>query len=150
MQDASMNNGDDLVNHWLQDLKTPNWQEFTYLSEPADCWQEGDNVSDRPLIEDSNRSILTFSLATTQNGDRVQIVALNCGGANNRLMGMGLMPGVALEVISSTPTGSVIVALHHQRLGLGAEMARQIQVTPVATQLNTHADWLCRKKWSAE
>jgi len=75
-----------------------------------------------------------FSLKETKVGDRVQIVALNGGEANSRLMGMGLMPGTVLDVMSSIATGSVIVALNDHRLGLGAEMAQQIQVIDAEEQ----------------
>jgi ferrous iron transport protein A len=82
----------------------------------------------------------TVSLSTITAGDRVRIVSLNCDESNSRLMGMGFMPGVVLEVVSSAATGSVIVALQDHRLGLGIEMAQCIQVVPVESQsdINQH------------
>ncbi|MBW4468343.1 MAG: ferrous iron transport protein A [Pegethrix bostrychoides GSE-TBD4-15B] len=76
-----------------------------------------------------------ISLTTTKVGDHVRIVSLNCGESNSRLMGMGFIPDAVLEVISCPATGSVIVALQDQRLGLGADMAQQIQVIDAAHPL---------------
>jgi ferrous iron transport protein A len=44
---------------------------------------------------------------------------------------MGLNPGVAVEVISSQPSGSVVVAVKDSRLGIGAEIAENILVKDI-------------------
>ena len=46
----------------------------------------------------------------------------------NRLLGMGLNPGAQLQVISSQPSGSVLVAIQDNRIALGAGMAANILV----------------------
>lgn len=123
-----MHGGDDLVNHWVADLSRSNWQRFVYVSD-ATAQADRSGVANRP--PDSPEPIpiqQVFPLSTMQVGDRVRIVSLDCGDSNPRLMGMGLMPDVVLDVVSCTATGSVIVALQDQRLGLGAEMAQKIQV----------------------
>ena len=79
------------------------------------------------LLERSPKA-KTLALSEIKVGDRVRIVYLNCDESNGRLMGMGFMPGVVLEVVSSAATGSVIVALQDHRLGLGMDMAQCIQV----------------------
>jgi ferrous iron transport protein A len=109
----------DLIARWWYKGKQNRWQSFVYLSETPDP-----EMADRNEAED----LSSISLAETKVGDRIRIVALNCGEANNRLMGMGLMPGVQLQVVSVTGTGSAIVALDDNRLGLEAKMAQQIQV----------------------
>nr|WP_255552874.1 FeoA family protein [[Phormidium] sp. ETS-05] len=76
-------------------------------------------------------------MAGTKVGDRVEIVELGCGESNNRLMGMGLMPGTVLEVISRTPSGSVIVTQGEHRLGLGADMAHLVQVIAERSEHST-------------
>ncbi|MGA7934522.1 MAG: FeoA family protein [Kovacikia sp.] len=88
-------------------------------------------------------------LLEAQVGDRVQIVALNCGEANSRLMGMGLMPGVVLQVMSSSAMGSIVVALHDHRLGLGIEMAQQIQVIDAGEQAGTQQDTLATQRMTS-
>lgn len=109
--------GEELLN-----LKHEDWRSFVYLSEsPVVSFDEMNEKSETGII----------FLANTKVGDCVRIVSLNCGEANNRLMGMGLMPGMQLTIVSSTGTGSVIVAFNEQRLGLGADMAQQIQVRDV-------------------
>ncbi|MBV8882803.1 MAG: ferrous iron transport protein A [Chroococcidiopsidaceae cyanobacterium CP_BM_RX_35] len=67
-------------------------------------------------------------LTMTKAGARVRIVELCCDGANNRLRGMGLILGAELTVIGRTAGGAVVVAMQDQRLGLGADMAGNIQV----------------------
>jgi len=106
------------------------WQPFIYLGESPHPKVEGRHGDNFPEQADCSaaQSPMT-SLAMAQVGDRVRIVSLNCGESNNRLMGMGLVPGAVLEVISRVSPGSVIVSLQDQRLGLGTEMARRIQVT---------------------
>jgi ferrous iron transport protein A len=112
-----------------QEPQADTWQSFTYLSESQHL-----ELQDRHrslALESATHPTLRsqqFSLAIASVGDRVRILSLHCGEVNNRLMAMGLMPGVVLQVVSCTTTGSVIVALQDQRLGLGAEMAQHIQV----------------------
>lgn len=115
-----MDGEDNRVNSWHRNWQRPNWKKFIFFCESSDRGKadEGDPMPDR----------LALSLAMTNIGDRVSIVGLNCGEANSRLMGMGLMPGIQLEVISRTESGSAIVALQEQRIGLNAEMAHHIQV----------------------
>ncbi|MUG92613.1 ferrous iron transport protein A [Scytonema sp. UIC 10036] len=108
-----MNSGDNQVNSWI--------------SAQADL---------SPDALENTGEARVFPLSTMQVGARVRIVSLNCGEYNNRLMGMGLMPNALLEVISCTASGSVIVALQDQRLGLDAEMAQGIQVIDTAQALN--------------
>ncbi|MGI0483812.1 FeoA family protein [Pantanalinema rosaneae CENA516] len=124
-----MNRGDDLVNAWTEDLGASAWQEFVYLGDAiADRCDPSSPVDLPAVVPENSQDHRVFPLSNTRVGEQIRIVALNCGEANNRLMGMGLMPDVVLKVISCTATGSVIVALHDQRLGLGAEMAQNIQV----------------------
>lgn len=123
--------------------QVPGWQGFVYL-------MESDNRTDASAESAQTASATphsqhTLPLSRRQVGDRVRITELNCGDANNRLMGMGFIPGCQLEIISCTATGSVIVALGNQRLGLGADMASKIQVTDIqvtdsqVTHANPHS-----------
>jgi ferrous iron transport protein A len=107
--------------------KSNHWQPFIYMGESPHPDGEGRHGDNFPEQGNGSAAHMT-SLAMAQVGDRVRILSLNCGEANNRLMGMGLLPGAVLEVISRVSPGSVIVSLQDQRLGLGAEMARRIQV----------------------
>lgn len=131
----------------------PRWSSFTYLGECGEC---SDELSPKPGLGDSSQfgdicrasrrqqpaseisenvppEQAMVSLAAAQVGDWVRIVALNCGDSNSRLMAMGLMPNLVVQVVSRTGTGSVIVALHQHRLGLGADMAQRIQVMAAAS-----------------
>ena len=68
-------------------------------------------------LQERSPNAKTMALSTSKVGDRVRIVSLNCDESNSRLMGMGFMPGVVLEVVSCAATGSVIVALQDHRNG---------------------------------
>ena len=61
-------------------------------------------------------------------GDRLRILGLGGSGARGRMLGMGLAPGMIVEVMSRATPGAIVVAVNHQRLGIGVEMARQIEV----------------------
>lgn len=69
-------------------------------------------------------------LADASVGDRLCIVGLTGDASKGRLLGMEIAPGATLEVMSATTPGSVVIALNHQRLGLGIEMARQSRMVP--------------------
>lgn len=120
------------------------WQGFHYWGESVNHGLKDINNQTLTKINITNEKIApenaTFSLATAKVGDLIRIVSLNCNDANNRLMGMGLMPGVQLQVVSVTGTGSAIVALDNNRLGLEAKMAQQIQVQKVDFSINTRAN----------
>lgn len=125
-----MNLGDGWVKRRVEGVNRLGWQGFLYVGSVRDKARLGRGRADlssqipgHSLLENA------FALSSTQVGDRVRILALNCGEANNRLMGMGFMPDAVLEVMSRTATGSIIVAVQDQRLGLGADMAQRIQVT---------------------
>ncbi|HEY9663243.1 MAG TPA: FeoA family protein [Allocoleopsis sp.] len=110
------------------------WQGFVYLSDSIDQRTHKSNrlpnSTDRSLNTPEKSSPNTFPLSSRRSG-YVRLVSLNCGKSNNRLRQIGFVPGVVVKVISCTPTGSVIVALKDQQLGLGAAMAERIQVTDV-------------------
>ena len=67
-------------------------------------------------------------LSQSRAGDVVLIVELNTISCIEELKNMGLLPGKEIRVISRTTTGSVIVILHNQRVGLGKDMAENIFV----------------------
>ncbi len=121
--------------------KSNHWQPFIYMGEsphPRVESRYGDNFPEQADCSAAQPPMT--SLAMAQVGDRVRILSLNCGESNNRLMGMGLLPGAVLEVISRVSPGSVIVSLQDQRLGLGAEMARRIRVVDANQYADQYAD----------
>ncbi|WP_019499743.1 FeoA family protein [Pseudanabaena sp. PCC 6802] len=124
-----MDRVDDHGNHGLQNFKQSPWQAFVYLSESSGRDRNVRNGEKRfETADQADTKSSMVPLAMAKVGDRVRIVSLNCDDCNNRLMAMGLMPGGVVQVVSRTATGSTIVALQDNRLGLGAEMARCIQV----------------------
>lgn len=137
-----MKSEDDRVKRWLEDAKPSGWQGFVYFSEAVEDHHNPFGQTDRSLdVPENSLQVSVLPLARAPVGDRVRIVSLNCDESNQRLMGMGLMPGVVLQVVSCTMTGSVIVALQDQRLGLGAEMAQHIQVVDARERPGTDQNY---------
>jgi ferrous iron transport protein A len=71
----------------------------------------------------------TYPLAQVEMGKTVWLVGFQGTGGINRLLGMGLNPGIQLQVISSQPRGSVLIGIQDNRIGIGAEMAEKILVS---------------------
>lgn len=91
---------------------------------------------DPKVQPDQTPSLSAFPLSQTQTGMSVWIVGFQEKKGMSRLLGMGLTPGTALKILSTQPSGSVVVAIADNRLGLGSAMAHQIMVTdqPITTQ----------------
>jgi len=108
----------------------PQWQGFVALSE---SFQSLENTSDagKAVARSPQGSAMPMDLRISEAtaGDRVQITELQCGEGNSRLIAMGLMPGTEVEIVSRTPSGSVIVSINDDRIGLSSQMASQIYVT---------------------
>ncbi|TRU86336.1 MAG: ferrous iron transport protein A [Microcystis novacekii Mn_MB_F_20050700_S1] len=71
----------------------------------------------------------TYPLAQVAMGKTVWLVGFQGTGGSNRLLGMGLNPGIQLQVISSQGRGSVLIGIQDNRIGIGAEMAEKILVS---------------------
>ncbi|WOB67118.1 FeoA family protein [Microcystis aeruginosa] len=85
---------------------------------------ESDNVTPT-----GNDFAATYPLAQVEMGKTVWLVGFQGTGGINRLLGMGLNPGIQLQVISSQPRGSVLIGIQDNRIGIGAEMAEKILVS---------------------
>ena len=86
-------------------------------------WEgETDRVSGTELYSSG------YPLSQARVGYSVWIVGFLPKRGFKRLIAMGLGPGMKLEVISSQPSGSVIVTVENQRIGLGAGMADKVFV----------------------
>ena len=96
---------------------------FSFWGGNFDLDEETDDIS----AMDLSSSVYPLSLART--GYSVWIVGFGQKGGVKKLIGMGLAPGMQLEVVSAQPSGSVIVAVGEERIGLGAGMANKIIVS---------------------
>jgi ferrous iron transport protein A len=68
-------------------------------------------------------------LSIVQAGRRVRLVAVNAGhGLLSRLTGMGLVPGVEIEVLRNSMHGPFLIAVKGGRIMLGRGMAQKIMV----------------------
>ena len=109
----------------LDDSSAQTWQKFTFFNET--CIQPPDagevNVSEDGLL----------LLSQTQKGDRVRIINLDSIISINQLSQMGFLPGADLEVLSCTASGSVMVMVLGEIIGIGEAIAKQIWVIVVET-----------------
>ena len=68
-------------------------------------------------------------LTIVQAGRRVRLVTVEAGhGLQNRLVAMGLVPGVEIEVLQNSMHGPVIIAVKGGRIIIGRGMAQKIMV----------------------
>ncbi|MFM8308176.1 MAG: ferrous iron transport protein A, partial [Microcystis aeruginosa] len=104
--------------------KPENWQKDDQFSYWGGTEAELDNVTPR-----GNDLAATYPLAQVEMGKTVWLAGFQGTGGINRLLGMGLNPGIQLQVISSQPRGSVLIAIQDNRIGIGAEMAEKILVS---------------------
>lgn len=72
---------------------------------------------------------LSFLLKMASVGDRVWIVKIKDKAVTNSILAMGLVPGTEIEIISYTPTGSLLVSIGDKRIGIDVSMAGKIMVT---------------------
>jgi len=117
---------------YLADETHSQWQGFTYISNSstssADPVLSAQPIAQKTKAQPNTPVSSVRALSDVQTGDRLQIISLNCGESDPRLMAMGLMPGTNVQVISHTRKGSVILAFGQNRLGLGADLTPHIQV----------------------
>ncbi len=71
-----------------------------------------------------------MTLADTGSGECVRIVEIKAGrNVRGRLLGMGIMPGSEVRVLSGGRGGSVIIAQNDCRMALGRGMSKRIVVS---------------------
>ena len=112
---------------------------FTFLGGTSNIERlEGnstENMEESPKSESASPA--SFPLFRANVGDRVRIVGIIDKGGINQLLSLGLTPGNELTIISRTPSGSIVVALQNNRIGLGANMTHTILVTEAMHSVST-------------
>ena len=137
----------DQPKYQAQDGQHSNWQ-FTFIGGSAEQLKDHDQGLGQPFQAIENETQSGFSLDRAQPGDRIMIAGFKTHTILQRFQKLGLTVGDQLQVISRTASGSTIVNYQGDRIGLGANMARQILVsqlssleeklTTVNTSLSTH------------
>ena len=110
---------------------------FTFFGEtPAKQDELGNQTKFAPKLVDYLLTMKqVFPLSNTQIGDRVVIQQIQSGrGMAHRLSKMGFTKGSEARVISKTNSGSVIVCIQDEQIGLGAGMANKVMVTFAAEE----------------
>ena len=95
---------------------------FTYIGGTV-----SKKASERSRVNFASETV--FPLSSAQVGDLVVIQQIPSRDMKLRLRNMGLALDSKVEVISKTPSGSIIVCIQAQQIGLGAEMAKHVMVT---------------------
>jgi ferrous iron transport protein A len=101
-----------------------NWPKNAQFS----YWGGTETESENSISPASNLEF-AYPLAQAAMGKTIWLVGFQGTGGINRLLGMGLNPGIQLQVISSQPSGSVLIGILDNRIGIGAEMAEKILVS---------------------
>lgn len=78
--------------------------------------------------EESQQKRSMMSLANCKVGDRLWIAGYENKDGINRLVGMGLAPGMGIEVVQNL-AGNIVVGLGESRIGIDEGMAKRILVS---------------------
>ncbi|MDJ0692656.1 MAG: FeoA family protein [Xenococcaceae cyanobacterium MO_188.B32] len=119
---------DEPSNRKKRHRKRQGW-EFTFFGGTSEKLDEGGNQAKLApeLAQSSIKQV--FPLSTTHVGERVVITQILSGKSMiHRLSKMGLNKGSEIRVISKTKSGSVIVCLQDEQIGLGVGMAERVMV----------------------
>ncbi len=80
------------------------------------------------VTENQRQKRSLMALAKAREGDRLWIAGYESKDGIERLVGMGLAPGMAIEVIKNL-AGNLIVAVGETRIGIDGGMAKRILVS---------------------
>ncbi|MDY6899050.1 MAG: ferrous iron transport protein A, partial [Cyanobacteriota bacterium] len=103
--------------------KSASWQGFQFF-----CGNSSGELNRNSRVPNFLESDDIITLSEARAGEIVLIVELLLIDCVKYLQNMGLSPGIEIQVISRTTTGSVIVLLSNQQIGLGKNMAINILV----------------------
>ena len=78
--------------------------------------------------DNSHHQRSLMPLATAKIGDRLWIAGYKNKEGINRLVGMGLAPGMAIEVVQNL-AGNLLIAVGETRIGIDGGMAKRILVS---------------------
>lgn len=109
-----------------QQSNSRHFEGFTFYGETPEASEtENSSTETQPPVGEGK----SFPVAMASIGEKLRIVKLKGSeGTVRRLIGMGLVPGIEVQIISNSG-GSVIVAIGDNRIGLGAGMAQKIMCT---------------------
>ncbi len=79
-------------------------------------------------IQSPRQERLVMALAKAQVGDRLWIAGYESKDVINRLVGMGLAPGMAIEVVQNL-AGNLLIAAGESRIAIDGGMAQRILVS---------------------
>ncbi|MGF1675724.1 MAG: ferrous iron transport protein A [Rivularia sp. (in: cyanobacteria)] len=105
------------------------WQKFKFF-----CGNSSGELNQNSSLSDFLDSDDIIPLSQARAGDIVSIVELLSIDCVEDLRNMGLIPGAEIQVISRTTTGSVIVVLQNQPIGLGKDMSESILVRKISDE----------------
>jgi ferrous iron transport protein A len=109
-----------------QQSNSRQFEGFTFYGETPEVSETEDSSTETQPAVAGGKSL---PLAMASIGEKLRIVKLKGSeGTVRRLIGMGLVPGIEVQIISNSG-GSVIVAIGDNRIGLGAGMAQKIMCT---------------------
>lgn len=115
--------GDDDLDKSPNKSPSQQWWGFKFF-----CGNSSEELNQNSTISNFVKSDDIIPLSQARSGDIVLIVELLPISCIEDLRKMGFLPGKEIQIISRTTTGSVIVLLQNQSIGLGKDMAKSILV----------------------
>lgn len=110
-------------------LQAPKWEGFKFFCGNFDLNEElNQYLHSSNSLSNSLNSDEIICLSQTQVGDIYTIIKIYPTSCAQDLQDMGFIPEKQIQVISRTPTGSVIVILESENIGLGKDVANTILV----------------------
>lgn len=98
-------------------------EKFSYWGEKSNSENETTTTLDQKFPTSS------YPLSQAKTGATVWVVGFAEKSGTNRLLGMGLIPSTKLQIVNAQPSGSVMIAIQDQKMGIGAGMAEKILVS---------------------
>ena len=101
------------------------FQEFIFIGNTED--QSVSNLTEKLSLAPDRNLVSQANLE-----DSLTIVeVLTNKNLSHQLKNLNIKPGAIVKLISKTSNGSVVLSLGNKLIGVGAEIARQIVITPV-------------------
>ncbi len=117
-----------LVSWFIPGLKREGLQTpplFSDERQPSHLHKEGNHGSE---TENPHQKGSIMTLSKARIGTRMWLAGFETKEGINGLVGMGLAPGMAIDVVKNI-AGNIVVAVGDTRIGIGGGMAKRILVS---------------------
>ncbi len=107
-----------MLDFFCNQPKSKNWR-FTYVG-------GGDR---KPSDSTPQKTLEYLVLNDVSIGESIKIICYTNRASSLHLRKLGLNPGVSIQLLSRSASGSVIISLNNRPIGIGADLAAQLIVS---------------------